>query len=83
MPKGTSVTSNSEKIQPVALAVIKLCLTGISQAARQSVRRKFRLMIFKKIHGNFLKVFRVDLKACLGLVLPIPPQHHLRKLRLF
>ena len=36
MPKGISwaeVTSNSEKIKPVALAVIELCLTeGISQA---------------------------------------------------
>ena len=40
MPKGTcqtELTSNSEKIKPVALAVIKLCLTeGISQ----SVSRK-------------------------------------------
>ena len=40
MPKGTcqtKLTSNSEKIKPVALAVIELCLTeGISQ----SVSRK-------------------------------------------
>ena len=42
MPKGTSwaeVTSNREKIKPIALAVIKLCLTGgISQAGSQAVR---------------------------------------------
>jgi len=41
MPKGTSqaeVTSNSEKIKPVALAVIELCLTeGIRQSVSQSV----------------------------------------------
>jgi len=41
MPKGTSwaeVMSNSEKIKPVALSVIELCLTeGISQAVSQSV----------------------------------------------
>ena len=43
MPKGTSraeVTSNSEKIKPVALAVIDLCLSeDISQAVNQSVRQ--------------------------------------------
>ena len=41
MPKGTSwaaATSNSEKIKPIALAVIKLCLSeGISQSVTQSV----------------------------------------------
>jgi len=46
MPKGTSwaeATLNSEKIKPVALAIIDLCLTeGISQSGSQSVRRKFR-----------------------------------------
>jgi len=67
MPKGTSwveTMSNSEKIKPVALAIIKLCLTeGISQ----SVRRKFCYIIFFKIPW---KAFQVDLKACLGLVLP-------------
>ena len=65
MPKGTSraeVTSNSEKIKPIALVVIELCLTkGISQSKEN---------IFFKFRGNFLKAFRVDLKACLGLVLP-------------
>ena len=41
MPKGTSWAEaklNSEKIKPVALAVIKLCLSeGISYSVRQSV----------------------------------------------
>jgi len=41
MPKGTSrakVMSNSEKIKPVAFAIIKLCLTeGISQSGSQPV----------------------------------------------
>ena len=45
MPKGTSqaeATSNSEKIKPVALAVIKLRLSeGISCTLSQSVTRKF------------------------------------------
>jgi len=40
MPKGTSwaeVTSNSEKIKPIAIAVITLRLTeGISQSGSQS-----------------------------------------------
>ena len=39
MPKGTSraeVTSNSEKIKPIVLAVIELCLSeGISQLVTQ------------------------------------------------
>ena len=41
MPKGTcwtEVTSNSEKMKSVALAVIELCLSeGISQSVSQSV----------------------------------------------
>ena len=40
MPKGTSwaeETPNSEKLKPVALAVIELCLSeGISQSVTQS-----------------------------------------------
>ena len=40
MPKGTSraeATSNSEKMKPVALAVIELCLSeGIRQSVSQS-----------------------------------------------
>ena len=47
MPKGTiwaEVTSNSEKIQPAALGVIKLRLSeGISQSVIQSISRKFHL----------------------------------------
>jgi len=75
MPKGTSraeATLNSEKIKPVALAVIELCLT---EGIRQSVRRKL-LDYFFKFHGNFLKAYWVDLKPCLGLVLPIQYYHH-------
>ena len=45
MPKGTSrakATSDSEKIKPISLVVIKLSLSeGISQSGRQSVSRKF------------------------------------------
>ena len=73
MPKGTcraEATSNSEKIKPVALAVIELRLSeGISQLLTQSVSRKF-CQVKKKFHSNLLKVFLVELKACLGLVLP-------------
>ena len=73
MPKGTSrteATSNSEKIKPVALAVIKLHLSaeGISQWITQSVSRKFHLIL--KFCSNLLKAFRVNLKTNLGLVLP-------------
>jgi len=53
MVKGTfqaEVTSNSEKIKPVALAIVKLRESeGISQAVSlvsQSVSRKFCQMIF-------------------------------------
>ena len=59
--------SNSEKIKPVALAVIELCL---SEGISQSVTRKFHyiyIYIIFKICSNLLKVFRVNLKACLGL----------------
>jgi len=69
MPKGTSraeATLNSEKNQ--ALAIIKLCLTeGISQSGSQSEENSVNF--FFKFHGNFLKAFQVDLKACLGVVL--------------
>ena len=67
MPKGTSraeAMSNSEKIKPVVLAVIKLRLSeGISKAVSQSVA------ILLKFHSNFLEVFQVILKALLGLVM--------------
>ena len=76
VPKGTSqaeATSNSEKIKPVALAVIELCLTeGISQSVSQ---KKIPLNFFFKFRSNFLKAFQVDLKACLGLVLPNQYHH--------
>ena len=78
MSKGTSraeVKSNSEKIKPVALAVIKLRLSeGISQSVSQKIL--FNIYIYfkfhsnlLKFHSNLLKVFRGNLKACLGLVL--------------
>jgi len=68
MPKGTSqaeATSDSEKIKPVALAVIELCLTeGISQAV--SLKKVPLNKYCLKFRGNFLKAFQVDPKACLG-----------------
>ena len=49
MPKGTSraeVTWNSEKVKPVALAVMELYLSeGISQLLTYSVSRKSRYLI--------------------------------------
>ena len=52
MPKGTcwaKAMSNSEKIKPVALAVIELHLSeGISQLLSQSVA--------KSVESNFLKI---------------------------
>ena len=54
MPKGTYLAeamSNSEKINPVVLAVIELRLSeGISQLLSQSI-----LVTSKKIHSNLLK----------------------------
>ena len=54
MPKGTSqeeVMSNSKKIKPVTLAVIKLCLSednreGSRQAGRQAVENSIELFFF-------------------------------------
>ena len=71
MPKGTcwvEATSNSEKIKPLALAVIELCLSeGNSQSLSQQ-----KILLNKKIkfRSNLLKAFWIDLKACLCLVLP-------------
>jgi len=63
-------TSNSEKIKPVAVAVIKLCLSeGIRQLVSQSVKILLSKK-FLKFRGNFLKAFQVNLKTYLGLVLP-------------
>ena len=71
MPKGISqaeAMSNSEKIKPVALAVIKLHLSeGISQSVTQSVENSVKYFFFK-FRNNLLKAFRIDLKACLSLV---------------
>jgi len=59
-----------KKIKPVGIAVIELRLTeGISQSVSH---KKIPLnKFFLKFRGNFLKAFRVDLKAYLGLVSPI------------
>ena len=78
MPKGTCwavVTLNSEKIKPVALAVIELRLSeGISQLLSQlliqSLEKPDNNKLFLKLRSNLLKAFLVDLKVCLGLVLP-------------
>ena len=75
MPKGTcraEATSNSEKIKPVALAIIELRLSeGISQLLTYSVSRKIPLnKLFLKFCSDLLKAFWVDAKACLGLVSP-------------
>ena len=74
MLKGTSwakVTSNSEKLKPVALAVIKLCLSeGISQLLSQSLENSIKYIYILKFHSNLLKALQADLKAFLGLVLP-------------
>ena len=60
MPKGTSragATSNSEKIKPVALAVIELCLTeGVSQAVSQAVSQK-KITLNKYFFKNSVAIF--------------------------
>ena len=57
----------SEKIKPVAIAIIELRLSeGISQSDNQSEENK----IFKKLHSNLVQRFRVDLNTFLGLAVP-------------
>ena len=83
MPKGTSwdeAMSNSEKIKPIALAVIELCFPeGIGQEGRQAGRQAERQSVenfteyFFKFHNNLSEAFRIILKTLLGLV--IPNQH--------
>ena len=78
MPKGTcrvEATLNSEKIKPVALAVIELRLSeGISQSVTQSVSYSVSQLLsqsaensikyfFFKFCSNLLKMFGVDLKT--------------------
>jgi len=72
MGKGTSraeVTSNSKKFKPVALAIVELRESG-RRAGRQLVSQLVENSFFFKFCSNFLKVFRINLKAFLGLVLP-------------
>jgi len=57
MVKGTSQTEASEKIKPVVLSYAALGWYA-RQAGWQSLNN-----LFKKIYSNFLKAFRVDLKA--------------------
>jgi len=75
MAKGTSwaeAMSNSKKIKPVALAIVELRRSeDIRQSVRQLVSQSVENSVkyfFLKFCSNFLKVFRVDLKVCLGLV---------------
>ena len=72
MPKGISqaeATSNSEKIKPVALAIIELCLSeAISYSVSQSVENSVKYFFFFKLRSNLLKAFQVNLKVSLGLV---------------
>ena len=66
MSKGTSrdeATLNSEKIKPIALAVIELCLP-------EGIRQAVKFTFFLKFHNNLLEAFRMVLKALLGLVIP-------------
>ena len=69
IPKGTSqaeVTSNSEKIKPVALTVIELCLSeGISQLL--SLLVEIPLHIFKKILEQLLKGISGQSESLFGL----------------
>jgi len=59
MPKGTSraeMTLTSEKIKPVALAIIELCLTeGISQAVSPLFKILWKL--FESISGRSKSLF--------------------------
>ena len=73
MQKGTSwaeATSNNEKIKPVVLAIIKLCLSeGISQLVTQLDSRKFHLIIFKKVHSNLCRQGRISGLLVDGLIM--------------
>ena len=76
MPKGTcraEVTPNSEKIKPIALAVIELRLSEDISQLLTYLLSQYKIPLnelFLKFHSNLLKAFQVDLKACLGLVSP-------------
>ena len=69
MSKGTSqaeVTSNSEKIKPIALAVIELHL---SEGISQSVSRKFDLILFSKIPKQLVECVSRQSESLFGLSL--------------
>ena len=67
-------TLNSEEIKPIALAVIKLCLSeGVSQIVSQLVSQSVENLlnkIFLKIYNNLMQRFRADLKTFLYPMLP-------------
>ena len=76
MPKGTSHAEAvliSEKIKSISLAVIELHLSeGISKSVTQLLGQSVENSVkwfFLKFRSTLLKAFRVNLKACLGLVL--------------
>ena len=49
-PLGTKATSNSEKIKPVALAVVELRLSeGISQLLSQSLENSFYFILLNSV----------------------------------
>ena len=61
-------------MKPIALAIIELRLSeGISQSLSQSASSQLveNSVEYFKFHSNLLKAFWADLKACLGLGLPI------------
>ena len=64
MPKGTCPAEVMSNSKTVALAVIELHLSeGISQLVSQSVSQSLENSVNILFHSNFLKAFRVDLKA--------------------
>jgi len=90
MPKGTSrdeVTSNSEKIKPVALAIINLCLSrSIRQSGRQSGSQlaENSIYYFFKIPKQLFESILDQSENLFGLssTYPILLHCHLVKLRL-
>ena len=73
MPKGTSrdeATLNSEKIKPIALAVIELCLSErVRQAGRQLVSQKTPLNVKKFVATHSIKSIKGHTEGTLGLVI--------------
>ena len=76
--KGTSwdeMMSSTAKIKPIAVAVIKLCLSedtskSASRSVGQSVSQSVRKFDFLRFCSNFLKWIRIDLKTFFGSAIP-------------